>query len=410
MAVAKLRAARVVLAAAATVLLLELAAAIRPPPTVSARYQASRRAAARRAGLPVDPRTRRDVVAALRDSGWRAFPVVPAAPLREYGARAGESLVPVSGPSNALMVLCAERGPWVVFRSDSHGFRNPAAAWRSGAVPLVTVGDSYLEGVCVKDDQTLVAGLRRVVPGAVGLALSGAGPLVELAMVREYAAMLRPRLVLWFYYEENDLMNLEGELRSAVLRRYLEPDWSQHLVARRDEVDQLVEEAVTAAEDSVRAAAAGRGSWRRFAMDVARLAHARRWIGALRDARRVAPCCDLTTLHQALAAADTTVRAWGGRLVFVYVPTLQGFTRPLERQRPEVAARNDVLAVARASGIPVIDLKPALAALGDPRDLYVFEGGHMTPEGYAAAARIVLDSLRGLGFLAAFATAGAAPR
>ncbi len=405
MVLAKLRAARVILALAATVLLLELAAVIRPPPTVSERYQASRRAAARRAGLPVDPRTRREVVTALRSGGGRAFPVVAAAPLREYGARTGQRLVPVSGPSNAMMVLCAEQGPWVVFRSDSQGFRNPADLWNPGAVPLVAVGDSYVEGVCAKDDETLVAGLRRGVPGAVGLALSGAGPLVELAIVREYGALLRPRLVLWFYYEENDLMNLEGEMRSPVLRRYLDPDGSQNLAARRAEVDRFVEAAVTAVEDSLRTAASERGSWRRFAMDVARLGHVRRWIGTVRDARRVAPCCDLATLHQALARADTTVRSWGGRLVFVYVPTLQGFTRPPERRRPEVAARDDVLAVARGSGLVVIDLKPALAALGDPRDVYVFEGGHMTPLGYAAAARIVLDSLRARGFMA-----GAAPR
>ncbi len=404
-----LRALRVVLAVAATVLLLELAAAVRAPPTPAQRYQASRRSAARRAGLAVDSRTRREIVTGLREAGERAFPVVPAAALREFGARTGRSLVPVGGPANATMVLCAERGPWVAFRSDQHGFRNPPGAWDRRPVAIVAIGDSYVEGVCVDDTETLVAGLRREVPGSVALALSGAGPLVELAMVREYAALLRPGIVVWFYYEENDLMNLEGELRSRALRGYLEPAGSQQLATRQGEVDRFVEAAVAAFEDSIRTAVRERGSWRRFAVDVARLGHLRRWFGVLRDARRVAPCCDLASLHQALARADTTVRSWGGRLVFVYVPTLQGFSRPLDRQRPEVAARDDVLSVVRAAGLAVIDLKPALAALGDPLGFYVFEGGHMTPRGYAAAARIVLDSLRARGMLPVDAP-GAAPR
>lgn len=46
--------------------------------------------------------------------------------------------------------------------------------------------------------------------------------LFGLASLVEYGPILRPKLVAWFFYEGNDLIDLELERRSPLLMRYLQ--------------------------------------------------------------------------------------------------------------------------------------------------------------------------------------------
>jgi hypothetical protein len=62
-----------------------------------------------------------------------------------------------------------------------------------------------------------------------------------LATLKEYAESLRPKVVLWFYFEGNDLKDLSNERRSPLLSRYLEPnEFSQRLSSRQDEIDRAL--------------------------------------------------------------------------------------------------------------------------------------------------------------------------
>ena len=51
---------------------------------------------------------------------------------------------------------------------------------------------------------------------------------------------LKAKNVLWLYYE-NDLFTLQSEMNSSILRRYLiEKDYSQNLIFRQDEIDNVL--------------------------------------------------------------------------------------------------------------------------------------------------------------------------
>jgi hypothetical protein len=73
------------------------------------------------------------------------------------------------------------------------------------------------------------------------LGLAGAGPLLELATLTEYAAPLKPTVVLWLYFEGNDLRNLYSELKSPLLMNYLDPDFSQNLIHRQLQIDKALD-------------------------------------------------------------------------------------------------------------------------------------------------------------------------
>ena len=72
--------------------------------------------------------------------------------------------------------------------------------------------------------------------------MRGNGPLFELAQIKEYLPALKPKIVLWFYYEGNDLSNLKIEKQSALLRRYLEGGFTQNLLDRQADIDRVLTE------------------------------------------------------------------------------------------------------------------------------------------------------------------------
>lgn len=89
------------------------------------------------------------------------------------------------------------------FSTDSRGFRNPAELDRSD---IALIGDSYIEGAYVSDEETAAVRLHELTGRTVvNLGVSGYGSLQELKVLEKYALRLEPRLVAWFFFEGNDL-------------------------------------------------------------------------------------------------------------------------------------------------------------------------------------------------------------
>jgi len=115
-------------------------------------------------------------------------------------------LLPLSGISNATTVLCNESGEYSIYQSDRYGFNNPDINYDNNTKEI-----SY----------------------------GGNGPLLELATLIEYIHVLKPKIVIWFY-AENDLPNLVIEKKSKFLMQYLRKNnFTQNLSQRQNEIDLL---------------------------------------------------------------------------------------------------------------------------------------------------------------------------
>ncbi len=51
---------------------------------------------------------------------------------------------------------------------------------------------------------------------------------------------VKPRIVLWFYYEGNDLIDLQRERRSPLLRNYLTDGFTQSALSRQADLDHAM--------------------------------------------------------------------------------------------------------------------------------------------------------------------------
>lgn len=349
---------------------------------------------ARRLGRPWDERSRLELLLELRAGGVDAWPAVYPRELvnvwledsAAYALRLeGQPLLPLGGIARAITVFCNEGGQHIVYDSDDHGFHNPPGAWRAARV--AALGDSFTHGTCVPSSQNMVARIRQQYPATINLGLGGDGPLLELAKLREFLPALRPEVVLWFYYEGNDLsMDLDVEQRHPLLRRYLEePTFRQSLSQRAPEVDAALRDWVEGRIE--RMTAGGELPAMQRLRDVAKLHHLRTALG-LALGRGAA---DFATFRRVLEQARDEVRGWGGRLVFVYLPDRNRYAR--HWSRGEDRMRREVLGIARGLRLPVVDVHAAFGAAADS-PLRLFDlGAHYSPEGYRVAADAVLALL-----------------
>lgn len=355
--------------------------------------------AARIAGVSADPRSMLEAVRDLRRRGDDAWPTVYIGNHWKGRSAFRDTVYPLASISGVTSVMCAETS-YVVYRSDEHGFTNPPGQWRMAQADLALVGDSYVMGWCVPPAESFAAAIRARHPATIVLGHGASGPLTQLAQIREFLSPMRPRHVVWFYYEENDLPDLTAENSHPILARYLEPGFTQGLADRQGEVDQrlrtLAGERERAAEQRAAAEAALappsgaiRGAW-----SVLTLAHLRARIAGMRRPPVLErPCCDLALLRLVVGAVQATVLGWGGDLIMVYLPSERRLAgRPL---RPGELAGDSVVAIVDSFGVPVLDLRSKLGRVGSSRDLYAYEEAHFSARGHQAVATLVLDFLAG---------------
>lgn len=340
--------------------------------------------------VSVDARSKAEVLKSFRAKGVRA---VSAFPVQSIPLESGALLLPLGGVSNEQTVLCNEVGKWVRYVADEHGFRNPHGLYRAAGAEVVAVGDSFTHGVCVEDGKTFIGLIRAVYPMTLNLGWVGNGPLLELATLREFAEQLRPKVVLWVYYEGNDLSDLEREKKMEIVRLYLQKHFRQRLIDRTAELDQAL-------RGHFDALFLQHEEWNHAVTDVERrlwylrknrwvklitLAGLRSRMGLYRTVRNTSSSSDLETFRNILIEARDTVRVWGGQLHFVYLCEKARFDHS-EYASPD---REAVLSLVKELAIPTID---SYEILRDQDTLSLYQG-HYSEKAQRLIASAVLTAI-----------------
>ena len=352
-------------------------------------------------GTTLDSRTALRVAVDLSDQGELTYPHLSASAARQIQLTVdGERVIPLSGAvPRTGTVFCNESGRWETYLSDEHGFRNDLGAWGVGTPAIALLGDSYTQGYCLPGDEGFAATLRETWPTTLNLGVTAAGPLTELAILREYLVDVEPPIVVWFYYEGNDLADLSQEIEDPILLRYLEPGFRQHLVARQERISAELRRRLQALVDGERMGVDRDDPLRRiFAIaedggtSVLRLG---RLQNLLLGAQVPLPAkgSRLGIFPQIMEEALQTVTSWGGRLYFVYLPAYPRYRTWVGDIGSE---RKEVLELIESLRINLIDLDTTFAELDDPRSVWLHPAAHYTAAGYrlvgdTVAARILGD-------------------
>jgi hypothetical protein len=357
-------------------------------------------------GVDFDTRSKASVVSELRSRNIRAVPNVspiellkeqPDGTFRSAIALDGAEVLPIGGVSDSFVVFCNETGTYATYQSDEHGFHNPSGMWRSSQIAIAGLGDSFAEGACVASDKNFMALIRKQYPGTLNLGTSGSGPLIMLAALKEYLPFVKPEVVLWFFYEDNDFTELLKEGRSPLLRNFLKPEFGLNLSERQPDIDTAlnayIREAFQAESLQTDQATEGHSGIDRVTKSL-KLGHLRETLGLLpRQSARAPENVEysdrqLSLFREVLIEAKAVVSKWGGSLYFVYLPGRDRYANGADYRR------EPILRIVKETGIPLIDVHARFELEKDPLKMFPFRRfGHYNEEGHRIVAEEVLRTL-----------------
>lgn len=349
-------------------------------------YSTDHYGAVRAAGGDFDTRETIEVIEDLRSQNLDAWPsVLPAMHLGSGGLAIGEDRVyPLGGLPEKVTVVCNESGRYMIYESDEHGFNNPRGLYTKPSVDIALIGDSFAQGRCVDPSEDVSAILRREGYSVINLGIGHNSLLLELAGLTEYALPMQPRVVLWMYFEGNDLIDLQAELTDSLLTDYLEDDFTQELLKRQEQVALVLTDFVNRQWNQE----ARKKKRATPVKNLLKLKRMRTLLGQ-RSAQQIEVIPEFAEI---LRIAKDRVERAGGTMYFVYLPAWARYA--LEKEEGYLA-RTQVLQAVRQLDIPIIDFYQTVTARDDPLSLFPFKvQGHYTAEGYALLADQIEQHLR----------------
>ena len=155
------------------------------------------------------------------------------------------NIFPLAGVSNSKTINCNENGYFSLFQSDRYGFNNPDTEWNQKEIEFFLVGDSFVMGNCVNRPHDISSVLREISNKSVlNIGYANNGTLLEYASLKEY---IIPNIknIIWVYYEKSDLDNLNNELKSNILRKYIDDiSFKQNLIFKQNEINKILAELI----------------------------------------------------------------------------------------------------------------------------------------------------------------------
>ena len=283
----------------------------------------------------------------------------------------------LGGISKTKTILCNESGYYSIYQSDRYGFNNPDKYWDSKETEYFLVGDSFTHGACVNRPHDIASILRQYSKkNVLNLGYGGNGPLIEYATLREY---LVPNVknVLWLYFEGNDLINLEYELKNNILNKYLaNQKFKQDLKLKQPHIDKFLTNYIYRDREKEKE----RGTEIIEFIKLRNIRTSLYW-----------PPPPQPELKIILKLANELVQSYNGKLYFIYLPSFERYTHKLKKD-----FKQEIKNIVIDLGLEFIDIdEEVFKKENNPLKLFVFEqAGHYNVEGYKQVALKIYEKIK----------------
>ena len=302
----------------------------------------------------------------------------------------------LSGISNKKTILCNEGGQYAIYQSDRYGFNNPDKEWDKKQVAFFLVGDSFIQGYCVNEKDTIGGNIRKKnkVGAVLSLGYGNNGPLIIHATLREYLPLTNTKKVLWFYKENRDKnfnRRLNREINNFILQNYLNnKEFSQNLPLKQNDIDAKLKKALQK-ETLIEQQFHKTNPLLRFI----KLSFFRRYTTEKISFTPVSPVVKgLEKLTEIISLSKSFTQKQGAKFYFVYLPT---YERYFDNNNNTNDFKNyeKIINIVKNLDIPIIDIhKELFLTLEDPMSLYPLRlPGHYNELGYRLIAETILKKI-----------------
>lgn len=342
------------------------------------------KAAAAKQGIEYDDRSKFKVIESLIAEGVDAVPAVRPIDVMTMD----KDLFPLGGVSSKTTVANNENGYFMIYPSDRYGFNNPDSEWDAKSVDWFLTGDSYTEGLAVHPGQDIAGQIRLITKQpTISVGRSGNGPLMEFALLREYAESVKPKRVFWVYFEGNDLRSdLKRDKNNLILMKYMKAGFSQNLISRQKEIDISLLKHIISVQ--AQAQAESKTEWIKL--------QAIRSLINFDSVDNIGEVeVDDPLFIKILTKTKERVETWGGEFYFVYLPEYSRYKNKVV-SHDGFRRKSEVIEVVKEIGIPVIDIhQMVFAKYDDPLSLFPFRlPRHYNAEGYSEVARAIVEGVK----------------
>ena len=306
-------------------------------------------------------------------------------------------IFPLGGVSNKITVFCKEGEQFSIYKSDRYGFNNPDEEWDQKRINFFLVGDSFAQGSCVQPGEDMASQIRSLTNlPAISLGMAANGPLIELATLKEYFVKKNHQIVLWLYFERNDLDDLKIEKSNSMLLNYLKNNFSQNLISKQFMIDKKLLEQIKYSERIL------------LNPDYLKKKHTVKFL-SFKKIIRLQIVRDKMALDRGLdfgidplfktimLNAKDFISKFDGQLYFIYLPDKERYTK--QNLNEDVYLKKmQVLKLINDINIPIIDLhKKFFAKQNDPLQYFAHRiYGHYSPKGYNEISKVILKEIENL--------------
>ncbi len=329
-------------------------------------------------GKKYDTRTQLEVYKDLQNKENNVS--VKVSPKNWFGKN--NKIVPLSSVSNSKTVYGNENGYYFIYLSDRYGFNNPDKEWDSKEIEYLLVGDSFIHGANVNRPNDISSVLRNLSNKSVlNLGYSGNGPLIQYASLREY---LNPNVkkVLWFYFEDNDFIDLQQEKENNILMNYInDPTFSQNLKLKQKEIDNMVNKIINL----------GRKNEENFKF--IKLYETRKKLLNKKKEKNTNQVTQPEDFKKIIKLTKELVVKNNSKLYFVYLPGYFRYTMKTDNRN-----YNSVKKIINELDVPFIDIhKEVFQKQKKPLELFPFEMyGHYNVKGYKLISEKIYNIIKNL--------------
>ena len=322
---------------------------------------------------------------------------------------ANNVLIPFRGPINKKTMSCNESGKRRIINNDKNGFKNPNSIYQK-KINIFLIGDSFTEGNCYDEKRDVAGFLRNKFKiNTANYGVAGSGPLLSLAVLKEYANYYKPDFVFYFFYEGNDMQDLKDE-KETFLINYLD-NFNQNLIGRNDEIQQFLLDYENLAYEFLKERLA---NTKNKYDDYDNKAEAN--IKKIKGRERVEIIKDFLELQQlkeffflksifnpkfnidkrlfvkVLRKMQSEIASWNGKFIVVYLPAWNRFNR--KYLIANYLYKKKIENIIKSTNISYIDMTREFKKVNDPINLFPLGlYGHYTADGYLLVAKNILKNI-----------------
>ena len=318
-------------------------------------------------------------------------------------AKKNNSVIPFRGPINKKSISCAEDLTYGLYENDKYGFKNSNDIYEK-KINSFLLGDSYAEGLCVSNEEDIAGNLNKKNLNTINYGVTGTGPLISLAILREFGKYFKPKNIIYLYFEGNDLEDLNFEKNEINLINYLDPNHSIDYINKYDEIISFLEKAKKESEERLaniknlenynEIDSDSIANLKAHLKDIAELSNLKN-IFRYRIFKRQKQIYDFELFYSVIKKMDEYAKEIKSDYYFVYIPSWSRYFTKFTNKDALIKSKDKIIKDLNSKNINVIDLTEFFDTAENIKQYYPLGYvGHFNANGYAKIADIIASNIK----------------